>query len=95
MKTHFLILSHLRSLHEGFCVFAQETSLKQNELKINMSNLIGFKWLDFGYERILNEESSIGVGDSSSAQNTQPERLIVNSSKTAAPAYVRRLIEAA
>ena len=43
-------------------VFAQETSLKQNELKINMSNLIGFKWLDFGYERILNEESSIGVG---------------------------------
>lgn len=34
----------------------------QNELKINMSNLIGFKWLDVGYERILNEESSIGFG---------------------------------
>jgi hypothetical protein len=42
-------------------LFAQnETS--QNELKINMSNLIGFKWLDVGYERILNEESSIGIG---------------------------------
>jgi hypothetical protein len=27
-----------------------------------MSNLIGFKWLDAGYERILNEESSIGFG---------------------------------
>ena len=26
MKTHFLILSRLRSLYEGFCVFAQETS---------------------------------------------------------------------
>ena len=26
MKTHFLILSRLRSLYEGFCVFAGETS---------------------------------------------------------------------
>jgi hypothetical protein len=46
--------------------FSQEKEnqefLKQNEVKINMSNLIGFKWLDVGYERILNEESSIGVG---------------------------------
>lgn len=39
-----------------------EISNKQNELKINMTNLIGFKWLDIGYERILNEESSVGVG---------------------------------
>lgn len=46
--------------------FAQESEdqefFKKNELKINMSNLIGFKWLDVGYERILNEESSIGFG---------------------------------
>jgi len=35
---------------------------KQNELKINATNLIIFKWADFGYERILNEESSVGVG---------------------------------
>lgn len=41
---------------------SQETILKQNELKINMSNLIGFKWADFTYERILNEESSLGIG---------------------------------
>ncbi|HKJ06121.1 MAG TPA: hypothetical protein VJ970_01505 [Flavobacteriaceae bacterium] len=33
-----------------------------NELKINMSNLIGFKWFDVSYENILNEESSIGIG---------------------------------
>lgn len=46
-------------------IFAQQGNIqdnpKQNELKINMSNLIGFKWLDIGYERILNEEASIGV----------------------------------
>lgn len=42
-------------------LFAQNETA-QNELKINMSNLIGFKWLDVGYERILNEESSIGFG---------------------------------
>lgn len=45
-----------------FSVFAQENEMSNNELKINMSNLIGFKWLDVGYERILNEESSIGAG---------------------------------
>jgi len=46
-------------------LFAQNSennnSLKKNELKINMSNLIGFKFFDVGYERILNEESSIGA----------------------------------
>jgi len=35
---------------------------KQNEFKINMTNLIAFKWVDLTYERILNEESSIGAG---------------------------------
>jgi hypothetical protein len=39
-----------------------EVTQKQNELYINMTNLIGFKWVDIGYERILNEESSIGIG---------------------------------
>lgn len=39
----------------------QEDVLKQNELKINMTNLIAFKFADFTYERILNEESSLGV----------------------------------
>lgn len=45
-----------------FSTFSQESTPKKNELKINMSNLIGFKWMDIGYERILNEESSFGVG---------------------------------
>lgn len=47
--------------------FAQQEEIPQNtigenELKINVTNLLIFKWLDVGYERILNEESSIGVG---------------------------------
>ena len=41
--------------------FDEQENLNQHELKINMSNLIGFKWLDVGYERILNEEASVGV----------------------------------
>ena len=35
---------------------------KQNELKINAFNLIAFEYIDITYERILNEESSVGVG---------------------------------
>jgi len=53
-------------LFASLSLFAQKNNyqevLSKNELKINMSNLIGFKWLDIGYERILNEESSIGIG---------------------------------
>ena len=46
----------------GFSLNAQETIEQKNELKINMTNIIAFKWVDFSYERILNEEASIGVG---------------------------------
>jgi len=35
---------------------------KKNELKVNMTNLIVFKWADFSYEHIINEESTFGVG---------------------------------
>jgi len=63
MKKAFLILVLLVSISN---IQAQEdnneNTVKQNELYINMTNLIGFKWVDIGYERILNEESSIGVG---------------------------------
>lgn len=34
----------------------------KNELKLNMLNLIAFKWFDASYERLINEESSYGVG---------------------------------
>ena len=54
----------------SFASFAQEAELGNNELKINMSNLIGFKWFDVGYERILNEESSYGVGALISLDNS-------------------------
>lgn len=36
-------------------------NMSNNELKVNMTNLIAFKFVDFTYERILNEESSIGA----------------------------------
>ena len=35
---------------------------KRDELRINMTNVIIFKWVDFSYERVLNEESSVGLG---------------------------------
>ncbi|WP_246067781.1 DUF3575 domain-containing protein [Changchengzhania lutea] len=66
-KTFFaLIVTFLIST----AIFSQENtvikddidSIKKNEIKLNMTNLIGFKWFDVGYERILNEESSIGIG---------------------------------
>lgn len=59
MKNLFLTIVFSLTL---FSVFAQESGSNNNELKINMSNLIGFKWLDLGYEHLLNEESAIGVG---------------------------------
>ena len=48
--------------------FSQETTQENltsqnfNELKLNMTNLIAFKWFDVGYERTINEESSFGIG---------------------------------
>lgn len=39
-----------------------ESSIGSNELKINMVSLIGFKWIDFSYERLINDESSFGIG---------------------------------
>jgi hypothetical protein len=63
MKKAFLILVLFVSISN---IQAQEDTTeiteKRNELYINMTNLIGFKWIDIGYERILNEESSIGIG---------------------------------
>jgi len=62
MKNIVLVFTLLISLTS----FSQENksdidSEKKNELRINMSNLIAFKWVDISYERVLNEESSIGV----------------------------------
>lgn len=35
---------------------------KKTELKINAFGLVAFEWLDVSYERLINEESSFGVG---------------------------------
>lgn len=64
MKKVFLVSFLFLSV---LSVNAQETENeqvveKQNELKINAFNLIAFEYIDFAYERILNEESSVGVG---------------------------------
>ena len=60
---------YLATIFSNNSAFGQSENA-QNELKINMSNLIGFKWLDVGYERILNEESSIGFGTLISLDHT-------------------------
>jgi len=47
-----------------FSSYAQEPEApveKKNELHLNAFNLITFKWLDVSYERVLNEEASIGI----------------------------------
>ena len=65
MKKAYLVL--LVTVLFSMSVFSQKnvenakTSENFNELKINMTNLIGFKWFDVGYERTINEESSFGV----------------------------------
>ncbi len=35
---------------------------KKTELKINAFGLVAFEWIDLSYERLINEESSFGVG---------------------------------
>lgn len=45
-------------------VRAQDPAIPQarNELKANVSNLIALAFADVAYERLLNEESSVGLG---------------------------------
>ncbi len=40
----------------------QQDETDRDELKINVFNLIAFKYLDGAYERIIDEESSFGFG---------------------------------
>ena len=65
MKNYYLVL--LVTALFSMSMFSQEnaetksTSENFNELKINMTNLIIFKWVDVAYERTINEEASFGV----------------------------------
>jgi hypothetical protein len=53
-----LLLFVLTALSQDVSKIPQPT----NELKINGFNLIAYTFLDFSYETLLNEESSLGVG---------------------------------
>ncbi len=66
MRKAILIIA---ALFISFTTFSQEQdeqkqayeNMSNNEFKINMTNLIIFKFVDVTYEHILNEESSIGA----------------------------------
>ena len=60
----------------SFIGFSQPTqkennNLKKTEIKSNMSNLIIFKWFDGSYEKIINKETSLGVGVLFSVNNSK------------------------
>lgn len=51
-------------IFSSFNIIAQDpsnTGQARNELKANASNLIAFSFADFSYERLLNEESGLGI----------------------------------
>jgi hypothetical protein len=56
--TSVLLLSFFMAWSQEIIKDPQPT----NELKINGFNLIAFTFLDFSYETLLNEESSLGAG---------------------------------
>ncbi|WP_396602912.1 DUF3575 domain-containing protein [Algibacter sp. R77976] len=65
MKKTYLVL--LVSVLFSVSMFSQESIENEmqlenfNELKVNMTNLIIFKWFDVAYERTINEEASFGI----------------------------------
>ena len=65
MKKTLLVFALVMTSFYGFAQEAQEETEtiveKQNELKLNMTNVIIFKFLDITYEKALNEESAVGV----------------------------------
>lgn len=50
------------SSHELLAQDIPQDDIDRDELKINVLNLIAFEFADASYERILDEESSFGVG---------------------------------
>jgi hypothetical protein len=50
-----------------FCTFVSaqdvtDTNVDRDEIKLNVFNLLVFEYLDGSYERVIDEESSFGVG---------------------------------
>ncbi len=62
MKKRWVSVFLLLSVFMGWSQDMGDKPQPSNELKINGFNLIAFTFLDFSYETLLNEESSLGVG---------------------------------
>ncbi|MGB5273034.1 MAG: DUF3575 domain-containing protein [Flavobacteriaceae bacterium] len=62
MKKRCVLSVLLLSVFIGWSQDIGKIPQPSNELKINGFNLIAFTFLDFSYETLLNEESSLGAG---------------------------------
>ncbi len=58
----FITATNLTSAQDAFPVEDLNSGIPQNELKLNVFNLIAFKFADLTYERLINEETSFGFG---------------------------------
>ncbi len=58
----FLMTTNLLTAQDTLPVGDANSITQQNELKLNMFNLIAFKFTDLTYERLINEETSFGFG---------------------------------
>mgnify|MGYP001818891153 CR=1 FL=1 len=60
-----IVLLYIVLFMSSYSLVAQDVSqddIDRDELKINVTNLLIFEFADVSYERILDEESSFGVG---------------------------------
>lgn len=60
MKKSLFILAVLITV-SSYSQKKYEVVERQNEITLNAFNLIAAKWIDVSYEKILNDESSLGV----------------------------------
>ncbi len=67
----FLFTTYISFSQENTDELANDT--RKNELKINTTNFLIFEYLDLSYERLLNEESSIGVSVLTSFGNNEDD----------------------
>lgn len=61
-KIELLCIAVFMSFYSLLAQDAPQSDLDRDELKINVTNLLIFKFADASYERLLDEESSFGVG---------------------------------
>ncbi len=62
MKKIILAICCIAAFNLGQAQQNDDSFQSRNELKANVSNLIVLSFADVAYERVLNEESSIGIG---------------------------------